>query len=97
MTITIRQSGGFAGGQRTLVTADLDRLPPPTAGEVRRRVEDLSRLAASGKPSPGADRFEYHIEVGGSGSAPQAITVIDEGSEDPRMQLVLGILELLGQ
>ena len=97
MKIQIKQSGGFAGIEMTLAAVDSGNLPDAAAAQLPARLNRLSGLCAQSPPSPGADRFQYEIEIRDPEAKPRTLTVIDEGDPgQPAMQEVIAILELLG-
>lgn len=96
MTILIKRCGGFAGGEQRLVSIDTATLPVTIADSLRERMARLTALSAQ-EPSPGADRFQYDIEITEPGAGSRKLTVVDEGDpDDPALKEVMAILELAG-
>jgi len=96
MTVLIRRSGGFRGGETPLAAIDTAELPINIAQQLRERIARLTALSAR-EPSPGADRLQYEIEITEPGQERRRLTVVDEGKEDdPGPREVIGILQLAG-
>jgi hypothetical protein len=95
MKIQVRQVGGFAGAQVTLASADTSNLSSEAAAQLRDHLSRLSRLISLHPPSPGADRLQYEVDITEPGAQSRVLTVVEEDPDQPAVQEVISILELL--
>lgn len=87
MKITIRRSGGFAGGTETLASLELASLPGPAGAAIREALAALKSQAADFHPV-GADFLKYEVTVEND-AANQSMTIADDGSEKARSLIAI--------
>ncbi len=95
--IQITRTGGFSGIEEEIASADSASLPRATQDELGAIVARLSDASARGAEAPGADRFQYHVDVYEPGVAPRRLTIVDEGDpERPAARDLAALLALVG-
>ena len=88
MIITLRHSGGFAGIEQELGSADTGTL----AEGPRREVAKALKVLEEARPSVGADRVQFEVEIREPGSSPRRLIIPDEGSPQSLAMQALGDL-----
>ena len=95
MTITMRQSGGFAGATIELAAVDVDRLDPPRAAVLKSAVEAAGffRLPASlTSTAIGADVLTYEITIDDGGRRHTVKFVDDESAATAPLRRLRDVL-----
>ena len=92
MTISVEQSGGYAGQTTRLADIDTEQLDPGAAQDVEQMVRELSARAQSSE-AIGSDLLRYTITITDGGST-RTIRFSDDGSADvsPLLELVNSLL-----
>lgn len=92
MIITVTQSGGFAGGTRSLGSIDTRKLASGAAAVIRSQVAALRRLAAERAEPVGADLLTYEIDIIDDGGKREAVALTVEDEVPPPLQALLEVL-----
>jgi hypothetical protein len=87
LRIELTRSGGYAGLTTKLGELDTAELPEGEARAVRQVVERAEAAARSQGPTPGADRFQYHLAIEDEGGR-REVTLGEDHMPDELRRLV---------
>ena len=98
MMVTIKRSGGYAGGPpQTMGPADTKRLKTDAADRLRRSVAALSAAVAQATVPVQADMFRYDVDIHDDDGSHRSLVVFDQGdSSDPPFVALQGLIQALG-
>jgi hypothetical protein len=92
MHITVRQTGGYAGGE-SVSSVDTSRLDASRRSRLEQLVRDAATAVAGGHEAIGADLMRYEITVRENGTV-RSLAWTDDGAMGSVKQLIDEVREL---